>query len=70
MKPIADFCWFEGEAMHFDAPRYARLRGIGLDEAVAELQELAAKLLPGTPQQVVGGFTPTPMRRDGKGLEE
>jgi hypothetical protein len=43
------FWWFEGDAIHFDAPRYAKLRGIGIDEAMAELQELAAEVMPGTP---------------------
>jgi hypothetical protein len=46
------FWWFEDGAIHFDAPRYARLRNIGLDEAIAELQELAAKATPGVPIQV------------------
>ena len=46
------FWWFEGDAIHFDAPRYAKLRGISLDEAMAELQELGAKALPGTPVTV------------------
>ena len=46
------FWWFEGDAIHFDAPRYAKLRGISLDEALAELQELGPKVLPGTPVTV------------------
>jgi hypothetical protein len=46
------FWWFEGETMHFDAPRYARLRGITLDEAIAELEEIAAKALPEAPLTV------------------
>jgi hypothetical protein len=44
-----EFFWFEGDAMHFDAPRYAKLRGISVEEAQAELQELLGELLPGTP---------------------
>ena len=43
------FWWFEGEEIHFDAQRYAVLRRITIDEAMAELQELAAKALPDTP---------------------
>jgi hypothetical protein len=43
------FWWFEGEAIHFDAPRYARLRGIGIDEAIAELEQLARRVLPEAP---------------------
>ena len=43
------FWWFEGDALHFDAPRYAKLRRITLDEALAELQELGAKALPDKP---------------------
>jgi hypothetical protein len=43
------FWWFEGDGIHFDAPRYAKLRGITIDEALAELQELGAKALPDTP---------------------
>ena len=43
------FWWYEGDAIHFDAPRYARLRRITLDEAITELQELAAKVVPDTP---------------------
>jgi len=43
------FWWFEDGGIHFDAPRYAKLRGITLDEAEAELKELGAKVLPGTP---------------------
>ena len=46
------FWWFEDDRIHFDAPRYAKLRGISLDEALAELQELGAKALPGTPVTV------------------
>ena len=46
------FWWFEGDAIHFDAPRYAKLRRISLDEALAELQELGAKALPGKPVTV------------------
>jgi hypothetical protein len=43
------FWWFEGEAIHYDAPRYAQLRGITVAEAEAELKEILAELLPGTP---------------------
>jgi hypothetical protein len=43
------FWWFEGDALHFDAPRYAKLRGITVDEALVELQELGAKALPDKP---------------------
>ena len=43
------FWWFEGDALHFDAPRYAKLRRITLDEALAELQELGAKALSDKP---------------------
>jgi hypothetical protein len=43
------FWWFEGDAMHYDAPRYAKLRGISVEAAEAELQEILAELLPGTP---------------------
>ena len=43
------FWWFEGDAMHYDAPRYAKLRGITIEEAEAELKEILAELLPGTP---------------------
>jgi hypothetical protein len=46
------FWWFEGDTMHFDAPRYAKLRGITLDEAMAELQELAGEAMPDTPISV------------------
>jgi len=38
--------WFDGDALHFDAERYARLREITLDAALAELSELALELLP------------------------
>jgi hypothetical protein len=47
------FWWFEGDALHFDAPRYAKLRGITLDAALAELQELGAKALPDKPITVL-----------------
>ena len=43
------FWWFEGDTIHYDAPRYAKLRGITLDEALAELQELGPKVLPDKP---------------------
>ena len=44
------FWWFEPDgSMHFDAPRYAKLRGITLDEAMVELQELAGEAMPDTP---------------------
>ena len=43
------FWWFEGDALHFDAPRYAKLRGISVEAAEAELQEILAELLPDTP---------------------
>ena len=43
------FWWFEGDALHFDAPRYAKLRRITIDEAITELQELAAQVQPDTP---------------------
>jgi len=43
------FWWFEGDAMHYDAPRYAKLRGISVEAAEAELKEILAELLPGTP---------------------
>jgi hypothetical protein len=43
------FFWFEDGAIRFDAPRYARLRRITVDEAVIELRELAAKALPAVP---------------------
>jgi hypothetical protein len=45
------FWWFEDDAIHFDAPRYARLRGITVDKAVIELREMAAEALPGVPLQ-------------------
>lgn len=35
--------------MHLDAQRYAKLRGIGEEEAIAELTEFMAELLPNTP---------------------
>jgi len=43
------FWWFEGDQMHFDAPRYAKLRGITVEEAMAELQEMAGEAMPDTP---------------------
>ena len=43
------FWWFEGDAIHFDAQRYAEARGISLDDAEQELRELLAQLLPGVP---------------------
>ena len=43
------FWWFEGDAIHYDAPRYAKLRGISVEAAEAELKEILAELLPGTP---------------------
>jgi hypothetical protein len=43
------FWWFEDGELHFDAPRYARLRRITVDEALIELRELAAKVLPTAP---------------------
>ena len=43
------FWWYEGDAIHYDAPRYAELRGITVEEAEAELKEILAKLLPDTP---------------------
>jgi hypothetical protein len=46
------FWWFEGDTMHFDAPRYAKLRGITVAEAMAELQELAGEAMPDTPISV------------------
>jgi hypothetical protein len=49
IPPHLRFWWFEGDALHFDAPRYAKLRGIGIDQAMAELQELAAEVMPDTP---------------------
>jgi hypothetical protein len=53
-EPGLRFWWFEGDALHFDAPRYARLRRISLDEAMVELRELAAKALPDTPITEIG----------------
>lgn len=50
---IADFVWYEGDQMHFDAPRYAARRGITVEEAIAEIREMMAKLLPDTPLTVV-----------------
>lgn len=35
--------------MHFDAERYASLRGITVEEAEAELTEMCAELLPSAP---------------------
>jgi hypothetical protein len=43
------FLWIEGDAIHYDAPCYAKLRGIPVDEAIKELREILAELLPGTP---------------------
>ena len=43
------FWWFEGDGIHFDAPRYAKLRGITVEEAEEELKGFLAKLLPETP---------------------
>lgn len=43
------FIWFEGDQIHFDAPLYAHLRRITVDEAIKELREMASKLLPSTP---------------------
>jgi hypothetical protein len=43
------FWWFEGDAIHYDMPRYAKLRGITVEEAQAELLKLLRELLPGTP---------------------
>jgi hypothetical protein len=44
------FWWFEKDgSMHYDAKRYAQLRGISLVEAEAELKEILGELLPGTP---------------------
>jgi hypothetical protein len=53
MGPGLRFWWFEGDAIHFDAPRYARLRGISLEEAMAELRKLAAEAMPDTPVKEV-----------------
>ena len=44
-----DWLWYEGDTLHFDAPRYAIARGITLDDAVRELHELASEVLPNTP---------------------
>jgi hypothetical protein len=49
IPPHMRFWWFEGDTMHFDAPRYAQLRGISIEEAMAELQELAGEAMPDTP---------------------
>jgi hypothetical protein len=49
IPPHMRFWWFEGDTMHYDAPRYAKLRGISLKAAEAELQEILAELLPDTP---------------------
>ena len=49
IPPHMRFWWFEGDAMHYDAPRYAKLRGISVEAAEAELKEILAELLPGTP---------------------
>ena len=46
------FWWFEGDAIHYDAPRYAQLRGITVAEAEAELKEILGELLPDTPVTV------------------
>ena len=43
------FWWFEDGEIHFDAPRYARLRRITVDEAVTELRTLLAQVAPGIP---------------------
>jgi hypothetical protein len=51
-RPLPRFWWFADGEIHFDAQRYARLRGISLDDAVAELRELAAEVMPSTPVTV------------------
>jgi hypothetical protein len=48
-EPGLRFWWFEGDQLHFDAQRYARLRRIPIDEAMTELREIAAQAMPGTP---------------------
>ena len=45
-KPqLPSFVRFEGDAIHIDAPEYARLRGITLEEALEELRVMLPKLL-------------------------
>lgn len=42
--------WFdENGAIHFDADKYAKLRGIPLDQAEAEICQMCGELLPQTP---------------------
>jgi hypothetical protein len=53
-EPGFRFWWFEGDELHFDAPRYAQLRRISLDEAIAELREIAAQAMPETPIKETG----------------
>lgn len=50
---IVDFVWYKGDQMHFDAPKYAAARGITVEEAIVEIREMMAKLLPDTPLTVV-----------------
>jgi len=38
--------------LHLDAEEYARLRGITVPEAIAELEKMLGELLPGTPINV------------------
>jgi hypothetical protein len=44
-----NFFWFDGDAIHYDAPRYAKLRGITVGDAMTELEEILKQLLPGVP---------------------
>jgi hypothetical protein len=43
---LPEFVRFEGGAMHIDAEKYAKARGITLEVAVREIRELMAVLLP------------------------
>ena len=48
-EEIPKFWWFEGAVIHFDAPLYAKLRGVALDEAIAELTTMLREMLPDVP---------------------
>ena len=47
MEPDLDsFIRLKGDEMHFDGVRYAEARGITVEEAIKEVREIMADLLP------------------------
>ena len=47
-----DWLWYEGDTLHFDAPRYAIARGITLDDAVRELHEFMGWVIDAEPAEI------------------